>query len=77
MVDFKQLTKQLRHEIREANKGCRHVAIMSEGTDTILHWKYDGHEVEARSKDYNLLSLLRQCIEIYLEETEEEEKEEN
>jgi len=38
-----------------------------------LKWEYDKNTVEARSKDVNLLFALRDCIEMYLEETEKEE----
>jgi len=37
-----------------------------------LKWEYDNNTVEARSKDVNLLYALKECIEMYLEESEKE-----
>ena len=73
MIDWSNILGQLREEFREANKGNKHVSILGEQytSYSTLHFEYDGHTVTARSKDYQFLSLLRNCIEMYLEETGE------
>ena len=73
-MNLEKLRKKLQNRIQYKNPWNKHVSILSE-RDTpydVLIWKYNNHEVRARSKDTNFLYLLKDCIEMYLEETEEE-----
>lgn len=71
--EMNKIRQNLKKRINHRNPWNKHVAILEEvGTGyNVLKWKYDNNTVEARSKDVNLLFALRDCIEMYLEETEE------
>lgn len=71
MIKRQNLKKRINHRTR----WDKHVTIL-DGVGTmysVLKWEYDNNKVEARSKDVNLLFALRDCIEMYLEETEKKE----
>ena len=73
MVNIEEIRKNLKKRINHRNRWDKHVTILEEvGTMySVLKWEYDNNTVEARSKDVNLLYALKECIEMYLEETEE------
>lgn len=73
LVDIDKIRTKLHKRVHHMTPWDKHVSILEErGTGySVLLWKYSNHKVEARSKDYELLSCLRDCIEMYLEETEE------
>ena len=72
-VDMNRIRENIKKRIHCNNSWNKHVAILDEvGTGySVLIWKYSNNKVEARSQDVNLLFTLRDCIEMYLEETEE------
>ena len=72
-MDLETLRKKLQQKVQHKTQWDKYVTILSERETqySVLFWKYDCHEVKARSKDTNLLLLLKECIEMYLEETEE------
>ena len=71
--EMNKIRENLKKRINHRNRWDKHVTILEEvGTGyNVLKWEYDNNKVEARSKDVNLLFALRDCIEMYLEETEE------
>jgi hypothetical protein len=72
-TNMNKIRQNLKKRINHKNPWDKHVTILGE-VETgykILRWEYDNNTVEARSKDVNLLYALRDCIEMYLEETEE------
>lgn len=72
-MNMNKIRQNLKKRINHRNPWDKHVTILDEvGTGySVLKWEYDNNKVEARSKDVNLLFALRDCIEMYLEETEE------
>jgi hypothetical protein len=68
-----KIRENLKKRINHRNRWDKHVTILGEVETgySVLRWEYDNNTVEARSKDVNLLYALRDCIEMYLEETEE------
>ena len=75
-MNLRKIREELRNEINHRGKWHKHVSILEEvGTGySVLKWSYDNHKVEARSKDYLLLSSIRKTIEMYLEEKEQNYK---
>ena len=73
--EMNKIRENLKKRINHRNPWDKHVTILDEvGTGySVLKWKYDNNTVEARSKDVNLLYALKECIEMYLEETGKEE----
>jgi len=72
-MNMNKIRENLKKRINHRNRGDKYVTILEEvGTgDSVLKWEYDNNTVEARSKDVNFLYALKECIEMYLEETEE------
>ena len=72
-MNMNKIRQNLKKRINHRNPWDKHVTILKEvGTRySVLKWEYDNNTVEARSKNINLLFTLRDCIEMYLEETEE------
>ena len=72
-TNMNKIRQNLKKRINHRTPWDKHIAILEEiGTGyNVLKWEYDNNTVEARSKDVNLLFALRDCIEMYLEETEE------
>ena len=68
-----KIRRGLRKRMHHQSDWDKHVSIIREKYTpyTVLKCEYNDHEVEARSKDYDLLYCLKQCIEMYLEEKEE------
>jgi ABC-type histidine transport system ATPase subunit len=71
--NMNKIRENLKKRINHKNPWDKHVTILEEVETeySVLKWKYDNNTVEARSKDVNLLYALQECIEMYLEETEE------
>lgn len=74
-MNMNKIRQNLKKRINHRNPWDKHITILEEvGTGyNVLKWEYDNNTVEARSKDVNLLFTLRDCIEMYLEETEKKE----
>jgi hypothetical protein len=72
-MNMNKIRENLKKRINHKNPWDKHVTILEEVETeySVLRWEYDNNTVEARSKDVNLLYALRDCIEMYLEETEE------
>jgi len=72
-MNMNKIRENLKKRINHRNRWDKYVTILEEvGTGcSVLKWEYDNNTVEARSKDVNLLYALKECIEMYLEETEE------
>ena len=72
-MNMNKIRENLKKRINHRTRWDKHVTILDEvGTGySVLKWEYDNNTVEARSKDVNLLYALKECIEMYLEETEE------
>jgi hypothetical protein len=72
-MNIEKIRENLKKRINHKNPWDKHVTILEEVETeySVLKWKYDNNTVEARSKDVNLLYALKECIEMYLEETEE------
>ncbi len=72
-MNMNKIRENLKKRINHRNPWDKHVTILEEvGTGyNVLKWEYNNNTVEARSKDMNLLFALRDCIEMYLEETGE------
>lgn len=75
-VDMNRIRENIKKRIHCRNSWDKHVAIFDEVETgySVLIWKYKNNKVEARSQDVELLFTLRDCIEMYLEETEEVEE---
>lgn len=72
-MDMNKLRQNLRKRVHKRTKWDKHVSILDEvGGDSVLLWHYNDNKAEVRSKDVNLLLALKECIEMYLEETEGE-----
>ena len=72
-MNMNKIRENLKKRINHRNRWDKHVTILEEvGTGyNVLKWEYDNNKVEARSKDMNLLYAVKECIEMYIEETEE------
>lgn len=72
-MNMNKIRENLKKRINHRNPWDKYVAILEEvGSGySVLKWEYDNNTVEARSKDVNLLYAVKECIEMYLEETEE------
>lgn len=73
--NMNKIRQNLKKRINHRNPWDKYVTILEEvGSGySVLKWEYDKNTVEARSKDVNLLYAVKECIEMYLEETEKEE----
>lgn len=71
--NMNKIRENLKKRINHRNPWDKRVSILEEvGTGySVLKWEYDNNTVESRSKDVNLLYALKECIEMYLEETED------
>lgn len=71
--NMNKIRENLKKRINHRNPWDKHVSILEEVSTgySVLKWEYDNNTVESRSKDVNLLYALEECIEMYLEETED------
>lgn len=76
MVNLSKLRKELHDKVNHTTALDRHVFTYEEvGSGYYgLEWRYGKHGVYARSQDDKLIHLLKDCIKMYLEETEKKEE---
>ena len=68
MKSNERLKKKFYEIVHHTNNWNKFPAITSDGTYTYLNWGYDNKKICVKSTDYNLIKLIEEAIEIYLEE---------
>ena len=61
------------HHTREIDKHPWIYTKQGEPTYTYLKWEYNDNIIHAKSRDFTLISIIQDCITMYLEETGKKE----
>lgn len=72
-MDFEPIRKKIRAKVHHTRYSDRHPSIYSKELDPYIYleWEYNDNTIYAKSEDFILISIIQDCIKVYLEETEE------
>lgn len=76
-MDFEPIRTKIRKKVHHTRECDKHPFIYTKQSDnnTYLEWEYNDNTIYAKSEDYTLISIIQDCIQVYLEETEEVKEE--
>lgn len=74
-MNLDKIRQKLRQRIHHTRQQDKHVFTYSrmDLNKTFLEWEYDDNTVYVSAKDENIAYVIKECIEMYIEETEGEE----
>lgn len=72
MSSRERLKKLLDEKVHHTNEWDKIPAITEDLKYKYLNWHYDDKEIRVISEDYDLIALIEEAIQIYLEEKKED-----